>query len=327
MSTPTSPATDPDITVIICTHNPRMDYLTRAIAALRAQTLPVDRWELLIIDNASTEPVASRVDLAWHPSSRIIPESSLGLTPARLRGILESRGGLLVFVDDDNVLRPDYLAVCLRIAADHPLLGAWGGSCLPEYETPPPAEIGPWLGGLAVHKLNAPVWAKFRSVTEACPCGAGMALRRNVALRYRELAMNDPLRQALDRSGEALGAGGDSDMALCGFELGLGTGCFPELELTHLIAAKKLTLEYIAGIYEGFGYATIVLGVLHQPGYDPGIKEGPVTSLRICISKILLLRKSRAERRIALANQRGRMKAHRKLKTLGYFQPGKTANP
>ena len=40
----------------------------------------------------------------------------LGLTPARLRGIRESRGELLVFVDDDNVLERDYLEVALALA-------------------------------------------------------------------------------------------------------------------------------------------------------------------------------------------------------------------
>jgi glycosyltransferase involved in cell wall biosynthesis len=97
------------VSVIVCTHNPRQEYLTRVLAALRVQTLPTAGWELLVIDNASKEPVAGRFDLSWHPHGRHVREDELGLTPARLRWIAEARAELLVFVDDDNVLDPDYL--------------------------------------------------------------------------------------------------------------------------------------------------------------------------------------------------------------------------
>ncbi|MGA2852681.1 MAG: glycosyltransferase, partial [Verrucomicrobiota bacterium] len=52
-----------EISIIICTHNPREDYLRRVLEALRAQTLPARDWELLLVDNASEKPLASRFDL------------------------------------------------------------------------------------------------------------------------------------------------------------------------------------------------------------------------------------------------------------------------
>ena len=88
------------VSVILCTHNPRADYLSRVLASLRGRTLPAEQWELLLIDNASEQPLAEIRDISWHPRGRHISE--LGLTLARLRGIQESDGGLLVFVDDDN---------------------------------------------------------------------------------------------------------------------------------------------------------------------------------------------------------------------------------
>jgi glycosyltransferase involved in cell wall biosynthesis len=45
----------PVISVVIPTHNPRMDYLARVIDALRGQTLSKDLWELVIVDNGSRE--------------------------------------------------------------------------------------------------------------------------------------------------------------------------------------------------------------------------------------------------------------------------------
>jgi glycosyltransferase involved in cell wall biosynthesis len=95
--------------VILCTHNPGPEYLGRVLASLRGQTLPAKEWELLLIDNASKQTLMEAVDISWHPRGRYIREDELGLTAARLRGIQESSGGLLIFVDDDNVLAPDYL--------------------------------------------------------------------------------------------------------------------------------------------------------------------------------------------------------------------------
>ena len=305
------------VSVIICSHNPREDYLRRVLDALKAQTLPATEWELLLVDNASSLPLAGRFDLSRHPHARHVREEKLGLTHARLRGIAESKGALLVFVDDDNVLRADYLQACVKISADCPWLGAWNGSCIPEFEVEPPAELRPYLWGLLTEKLSASVWAKLPMGGMALPTGAGMAVRRAVAEQYRELALHDPLRQALGRNGKRLGAGEDSDMALTTFRLGLGAGRFPELELTHLIPARRLTLDYLEPLFEGFGYGSIILNAIH--GNDrsyPG--QFGSSALKIFLLRIIMftVRKSRAERRIKLAEERGRLAARRDLQKI-----------
>src|SRR5450759_5157394 len=81
-----------EISVIICTHNPRPHYFSRVLAALRSQTLPMVHWELLVIDNASQEPLTSDTyDLSWHPYARLVREEELGLSAARIRGMNEAR--------------------------------------------------------------------------------------------------------------------------------------------------------------------------------------------------------------------------------------------
>ena len=303
---------------IICSHNPRENYLQRVLDALKAQTLPTQDWELLLVDNASTEPLAKRFDLSWHPNACHVREDQIGLTPARLRGIAESKGNLLVFVDDDNVLRADYLRASLKVGTDYPQLGAWGGSCLPEFEVEPSAELRPWLAGLLVEKLNEPIRAKLPRGGPHLPAGAGMTVRRDVALRYREQVLGDPMRQALDRTGTMLGGGGDSDMALCGFALGLGTGRFPELELTHLIPARRVTLEYLEGIHQGFGYSGTILAAIHDKDARASGRLG-TTALKLFIRRILWLGKNHVERRIRLAEERGKLAACRELQRSGYL--------
>jgi len=303
-----------EISVILCTHNPREDYLRRTLEALKLQTMPRAQWELLLVDNASAEALAESWDLSWHPHARHAREEKIGLTHARLCGIAAAQGELLVFVDDDNVLRADYLQGAQKISADFPWLGAWSGSCVPEFEIEPPAELRPWLAGLLIEKLTEPVWAKLRQYTVACPAGAGMVVRRRQALHYRELVLHDPLRQALGHSGNQLSAGEDGDLALCGFELGLGTGRFPALELTHLISARRINLNYLKGIHEGFGYAGVMMKALHQPGLSP--RPPRLASVRLALKKLLWWagRKDRIERSIRLAEDKGQLRAFEELK-------------
>ena len=93
------------LSVIICTHNPRPQYLSRALEALRSQTVPLAYWELLLIDNGSGEPLASGIDLSWHPGGGIFARRNLVLPPPDYAESPRRKGDLLIFVDDDNVLQ------------------------------------------------------------------------------------------------------------------------------------------------------------------------------------------------------------------------------
>ena len=108
------------------------------LSALSRQSYPQDNWELIVVDNASQVDVATRFPLDWHPAGRHVGEHELGLIHARLRGISESKGDLIVFVDDDNVLAPNFLFEAGKIGAEYPFLGVWGGSIRAEFELQPP---------------------------------------------------------------------------------------------------------------------------------------------------------------------------------------------
>jgi glycosyltransferase involved in cell wall biosynthesis len=255
------------LSVIICTHNPRGNYLRRVLDALKAQTLAKDQWELLLIDNASSEKLAEVWDLSWHLHGRTIREDEIGLTPARLRGIKESAGELLVFVDDDNVLAAEYLSNALKLSAEWPMLGAFGASISGEFETPPPGWIVPYLEGLAIRELDRDYWCNLGGLSPALPCGAGLCVRRQVAADYLQKATTSAFRKMLDRSGVNLSSGGDSDLAECAVDAGLGTGCFAALKLLHLIPKGRLTADYIVRLYAGFAASHEILASLRpKPG-------------------------------------------------------------
>jgi len=261
----------PALSVIICTHNPRPDYLRRTLDALKAQTLPKEQWELLLIDNASKEPLASVWDLSWHPRARHIREEELGLTPARLRGIRESKGELLLFVDDDNVLNSDYLVVLMNLAAEHTNLGTFGAGVLePDFEQEPAPELRPYLGILALRTVATPQWSNAISINDLMiPWGAGLAVRRVVAEKYIVEVRTSPIRKQLGRSGSNLNSCEDNELSWVACELGLGKGLFPALQIRHLIDRRRVAKAYMLGVNSGHGFSQMLLAHLHDQPMPP----------------------------------------------------------
>ena len=293
------------LSVIVCAHNPRQDFLHRVLDALKAQTLSKDTWELLLIDNGSKEPLAKTFDLSWHPVGKLIREDELGLTPARLRGIRDSTGELLVFVDDDNLLSPDYLSECQDISAKFTFLGSWGGQVIPEYEKPPSPEMQPFLRYLLIREFQEIRWSNTVNFHETAPCGAGMCLRRAVAEEYVSLLARDPRRKVLDRRGDLIFACGDTDMALCARRLGLGTGVFPNLKLLHLIPASRVTESFFLKAAFGGGYSFTLLEYLYgitRTKPEPNL-------LRRVVGFARLMTRSRLDRRLAAEEKKGQTRA------------------
>jgi glycosyltransferase involved in cell wall biosynthesis len=249
------------LSVIICTYNPRDCYLRRTIAALRSQTVPHADWELLLIDNASNGPLVSWVDLSWHPRGRHIREEELGLTPARLRGIAEATGDLLIFVDDDNVLQRDYLEAASRIAAAHPYLGAFGGSIEAEFEVEPDPRYQSLLQSLAIRRVTEAKWANFG--IESAPFGAGLCVTANVAQAYAANARNSEIRRSLGRRGGSLMGGEDLDLGMTSYDLGMGVGLFGELVVTHLIDKRRLSPQYLHRVFVAGSYSSHIVRYLH----------------------------------------------------------------
>jgi glycosyltransferase involved in cell wall biosynthesis len=238
-----------DISVILCSHNPRPNYLRRALDALRCQTLPQRQWELLLIDNASDKALARDWDLSWHPNGRHILETELGLSAARLRGMRESSAEVIIFVDDDNVLDPDYLSVAVGIDRGWPKLGTWGsGTTLPEFEVQPSVSLKDFLPYLALRDTTMVRWGNV-STQEVTPWGAGLCTRRKVADAYLRHWEDSTLR-IMDRKGISLLSGGDVEISYVARDVGLGTGVFPELRLVHLIPKERVSLSYLLKLYQ-----------------------------------------------------------------------------
>lgn len=259
-----------NISVILCTHNPAPKPLRRTLEALRGQSFATDRWEMLLIDNASEPPLADAEGLRGFDNARLIPEPELGLTPARLRGIRESTGELLVFVDDDNVLAPDYLEQAWIVHRERPYIGAYGGSIAPVFQEPPPEWTRPYWYLLAIREAPVDRWGLLPGNAEIEPCGAGLCVRREVAEFYRKTVEQDPLRASLDRRGQSLASAGDMDLIACALDLDLAIGRFHKLKLDHLIPPGRLRPDYLLRLYEEMYYSGELLKWVRRRAQKPG---------------------------------------------------------
>ena len=253
----------PRVSVVVCTHNPRRAYLNAVVDALRLQSLSIGEWELLVIDNGSTEPVGNWVDLTWNPKGRVVCENQLGLTPARLRGINESKANLLVFVDDDNVLAENYLQAALQLAERQPQLGIWSGRIDLVFEEPPPEWTRKYWPFLVQRMVERDETTQEMRLKEPLPVGAGMCVRREIALAYVNEAKRSKLRASLDRCGASLGSAGDTDMAMLACALGWQRGVFTSLRLRHLIPPERVTEDYLVRLAEGISFSGFVVQRLH----------------------------------------------------------------
>jgi len=254
----------PTLSLAICTHNPRADFLERTLQSLQKQTLPMDQWELLLVDNASSNGVSDTMDLAWHPNARVVKEARIGLTMARLRAIEETTTPYLVYADDDNELAPDYLATMVRLAQQHPTLGVIGaGRIVPDFEETPDPALSPYLLMLALRSEEGPHWSND-PMDEAIPWGCGMMIRREVASHYHSSLAKDPAKQGLDRTGDSLDSCGDEQFSLVACDLGLGKGIFVDLYLTHLIGKQRVQKEYLLRLAEAHAFSKAML--LHMHG-------------------------------------------------------------
>jgi glycosyltransferase involved in cell wall biosynthesis len=246
------------ISVVICTHNPKLEYLSRVLQALDRQSLSKDRWELILIDNASEKILSQEIDISWHPHSRHVREDRLGVAIARLRGMVEANSEMLLFVDDDNILDPDYLELALQIGKDYPCMGVWGGQLIPEFEIEPPEWTRTYWEYLAIMEFDRDRWSNQISFNLFTPT-AGMCLRKIVGDKYIDLVNKNPERMKLGRKGTSLISCEDLDIAFTACDLGLGMGQFTKLKLTHIIRANRLNEDYLLKLIEANGYSEVLL--------------------------------------------------------------------
>jgi len=246
------------VSVVICCHNSAL-RLPKTLEHLRRQEVATP-WEVLLIDNASTDGTADLARKLWPSNSpaplRVIPEPQPGLSHARQRGFVEARFEILSFVDDDNWLAPDWLRTAEAVMRDHPEVGACGGLSEGEFEVPPP----PWLDRFADQIVVGPQFERGGDVTLASRplWGAGLTIRRSAWQALFQAGFRPRLS---GRKGAALASGEDYEICYALQLAGWRLWYEPTLRLRHLIPPARTKWEYLRRLNRGNGASSV--------GFDP----------------------------------------------------------
>ncbi len=225
----------PRITVAIPTYN-RAGLLRQTLQGLTRQNYPHDQFEILVIDNNSPDDTHAVVEsfAGTRPAPRYLLETRQGLNHARNRAIAEARGAIVVFGDDDILMEPTWLAeITAPFAADTARrIGAIGGEVIPVFPDGLPPWVAEWHEPLAFRPDVGPISPR------QSPMGANFALPKWV---FDQVG---PFHADLDRSGQSLFAGGDSEMIRRVRSAGLEVWFVPAAKVLHQMPASRTTFRY-----------------------------------------------------------------------------------
>jgi glycosyltransferase involved in cell wall biosynthesis len=250
------------VSVVICCHNSakRIPETLRHVAA--QQVSAEIEWEVLVIDNNSTDQTAEIAAALWAPVApaplRILSEPQLGLSFARQRGLAEATYEFVSFIDDDNWICERWVELAYHLMKSRPEVGICGGSSEAVCETPPPAW---WQRHNLLLAISPPDW-QGGDITDTGRSiwGAGMTVRKSVILDLQRQGF-EPL--LTDRKGSSLASCGDTELCLAVRMAGWRLWYEPELRLKHYMPVVRLNWRYLRRIYRGSGASSTGLYPYH----------------------------------------------------------------
>lgn len=247
------------LSAIICTYN-RARYLRPLLESLVAGGFA--DCEIVLVDNNSSDNTREECDrfMADHPevAMRYCFEPNQGLSFARNRGIEEARGEVVVYVDDDALVNPEYLATYADFFVRHPEVDAAGGPITPRYDG---CEEPGWMSHYTRQLVTG--WLDFGTREREFPRGAFPG-GGNAAYRKRVFDEVGRFDTALGRKGNSLVGAEEKDIFDKMTSSGMRFFYLPTAILYHLIPPHKLTQDYFDRLTYGIGvserYRTLGIG-------------------------------------------------------------------
>lgn len=234
------------ISVIIPTRN-RMDLLALAIHSLLSQTLGKEQFEVLIIDNGSTDNTSEVVSRFANkfPNFQYIHASEPGLHVGRHRGMLSAKGDVLVFADDDIEALPTWLE-SIDLAFKDQKVAMVGGNNFPLFVHPPPNWLKklweqPMLGG--GHSLSAlsilDLTGSSRKFSPYLVWGCNFSIRKSVLLDAGGFHPDGMPQELIRFRGD-----GETHVSRHIVESGLKCVFHPGASVYHKVTPERMTFKY-----------------------------------------------------------------------------------
>jgi glycosyltransferase involved in cell wall biosynthesis len=161
----------------------RRALLERVVESILRQRLPPERYELIVVDDGSTDGTAELgAELAARGNVRFVRGEHRGVAAARNLGIRQAAGDIVAFTDDDCLVPDDWLARLADGYAQHPEVAGVGGGITP----PPEALARSAIARYELHVTRDLYGARDAEVLGGFDCPAGgtnnMSYRRSALL-------------------------------------------------------------------------------------------------------------------------------------------------
>jgi cellulose synthase/poly-beta-1,6-N-acetylglucosamine synthase-like glycosyltransferase len=243
------------VSIAICCHNGEK-RLPSTISHLKRQRVTPDlKWEVVVIDNASTDATAIVARQCWGDDGpvpmRILHEARLGLSHARERAFEEAHYEIVSFVDDDNWVAPEWVTTVSKCMSADSELGAIGSTNSAVAEASFPEWFSRWAHHYAAHAS-----CEFATLESWLLVGAGMTIRKRC---WTDLRQNGFRSQLSDRVGTNLASCGDLELG-CAIQLaGWKIRVEPQLRLQHYMPPERLRWTYLRKMVRTTGQAMALL--------------------------------------------------------------------
>ena len=237
------------LSIIVCTYN-RDKYLYGALRCIAENGFPTEAYEIILVNNMSTDNTEAECQKFEHDypnvNFRYFVETNQGLSYARNRGIKESQGDTLLFLDDDSYIQNDYLINLQKQLDTYPDADAFGGKIDPVFES---GEAPKWLSKWNYSWVSAidmgDKVCQFKG--KAFPIGANMGIKK--AMLEKAGAFNPQL----GRSKKNLMGGEEKDLFERILQQGGSIYYFPDVLIHHVIPPSRTTKDYVKRLGEGVG--------------------------------------------------------------------------
>jgi glycosyltransferase involved in cell wall biosynthesis len=254
---PRRPPGDPLISVVICTRN-RAVLLAGAIDSVVRQNFPPHEYELVVVDNASSDHTPDVVRRwAGVAPVRHVVEEKIGLCIARNTGWRAARGDVVAFLDDDAIALPGWLdAVKNGFETTGRTPGVIGGPVEPLWQSNRPT----WLSDQIAGALTIVHWGDaakdIEDIRREWLVGANMALPRRL---LHDVGGFHPW---LDRAGTNLLSSGDVFLQRELMRRGYRCRYLPAMAVRHLVPEARLTKRWFLRRFYWQGVSDAVMHLI-----------------------------------------------------------------
>ena len=230
------------ITVAVCTLN-RSKQLKTCLDAILKQTLPSSDYEVLVVDNGSTDDTKDLTEALGkkHANLRYFHEPVMGLSRARNTALAQTTTPYIAYLDDDAIPYANWLEELVQPFSLDLRPAVVGGDLEPIWETPRPE----WLVDDFLHQYSVCLcWD-----TQPRPIsGKEWLCEANIAFDVEALTAAGGFDEALGRRGSLLLSGENFVNEI----IRENGGCLyytPLARAWHLIPKNRITLDWIRQRY------------------------------------------------------------------------------